>query len=66
MERFNDNACLVVIVFSLSPLLILSDFDDDGTLDANDLEKLINCLTGETDDTKLSEVEMRQLINNVS
>lgn len=47
-------------------ILIFSDFDDDGTLDCGDLEKLVNCLTGETDDTRLTPEEMRQLINNVS
>lgn len=45
---------------------IFSDFDDDGTLDCGDLEKLVNCLTGETDDTRLTPEEMRQLIINVS
>ena len=43
-----------------------SDFDDDGTLDENDLEKLVNCLTGETDETRLTPDEMKQLISNVS
>ncbi|CAB1440988.1 unnamed protein product [Pleuronectes platessa] len=41
------------------------DFDDDGTLDCGDLEKLVNCLTGETDDTRLTSEEMRQLISNI-
>lgn len=41
------------------------DFDDDGTLDHNDLEQLVNCLTGETDDTRLTPEEMRQLIGNI-
>lgn len=45
---------------------VCSDFDDDGTLDGGDLEKLVNCLTGETDDTRLTTEEMRQLISNVS
>lgn len=45
---------------------MFSDFDDDGTLDSGDLEKLVNCLTGETDDKRLTPEEMRQLINNVS
>lgn len=47
-------------------ILVFSDFDDDGTLDCGDLEKLVNCLTGETDETRLTTEEMRQLINNVS
>uniref|UniRef100_A0A8C3IJW3 Calcium and integrin binding 1 n=1 Tax=Chrysemys picta bellii TaxID=8478 RepID=A0A8C3IJW3_CHRPI len=41
------------------------DFDDDGTLDRKDLEKLVNCLTGEGDETRLSESEMDQLIQNI-
>ncbi|XP_055518568.1 calcium and integrin-binding protein 1-like [Leucoraja erinacea] len=41
------------------------DFDDDGTLDREDLKKLVNCLTGESADTQLSEAEMNQLINNI-
>ncbi|MEE6522735.1 hypothetical protein FKM82_021351, partial [Ascaphus truei] len=41
------------------------DFDDDGTLDRSDLEKLVNCLTGKAEDTKLSKTEMNQLIENV-
>lgn len=47
-------------------ILMFSDFDDDGTLDCGDLEKLVNSLTGETDDTRLTTEEMKQLINNVS
>lgn len=41
------------------------DFDDDGTLDCGDLKNLVNCLTGETNDTRLTEEEMRQLIKNI-
>ncbi|CAM4612753.1 unnamed protein product [Lepidochelys olivacea] len=41
------------------------DFDDDGILDRKDLEKLVNCLTGEGDETRLSESEMDQLIQNI-
>ncbi|XP_023669965.1 calcium and integrin-binding protein 1 isoform X2 [Paramormyrops kingsleyae] len=41
------------------------DFDDDGTLDRKDLERLVNCLTGDTDETRLTSDEMKQLINNV-
>lgn len=47
-------------------MLMLLDFDDDGTLDCGDLKNLVNCLTGETNDTRLTEEEMRQLIKNVS
>lgn len=42
------------------------DFDDDGTLDHGDLEKLVNCLTGESADTRLTPEEMNQLITNVN
>lgn len=41
------------------------DFDDDGTLDSDDLQQLVNCLTGDTDDTRLTPEEMRQLISNI-
>ncbi|NP_001279206.1 calcium and integrin-binding protein 1 [Callorhinchus milii] len=41
------------------------DFDDDGTLDRRDLETLVNCLTGDTPDTRLEESEMSQLIQNI-
>lgn len=47
-------------------IFVFSDFDDDGTLDFGDLEKLVNCLTGETEDTRLTPDEMKQLIHNVS
>lgn len=52
-------------VYVMLTSLLLSDFDDDGTLDCADLEKLVNCLTGETNDAKLSSTEMKQLISNV-
>ncbi|XP_015744478.1 calcium and integrin-binding protein 1 [Python bivittatus] len=41
------------------------DFDDDGTLDKKDLEKLVNSLTGEGEDSRLSALEMDQLIQNI-
>ncbi|XP_010619551.1 LOW QUALITY PROTEIN: calcium and integrin-binding protein 1, partial [Fukomys damarensis] len=41
------------------------DFDDDGTLDREDLRQLVNCLTGEGEDTRLSASEMKQLIDNI-
>ncbi|XP_004852847.1 calcium and integrin-binding protein 1 [Heterocephalus glaber] len=41
------------------------DFDDDGTLDREDLCRLVNCLTGEGEDTRLSASEMKQLIDNI-
>lgn len=55
----------------LEPVLVAShvcclDFDDDGTLDREDLSRLVNCLTGEGEDTRLSASEMKQLIDNVS
>lgn len=48
-----------------SLLFFPPDFDDDGTLDKVDLEKLVNCLTGEGEDCRLSPAEMEQLIENV-
>lgn len=42
------------------------DSDDDGTLDKKDLENLVNSLTGEGEDSRLSPSEMEQLIQNVS
>uniref|UniRef100_F7CUM5 Calcium and integrin-binding protein 1 n=1 Tax=Equus caballus TaxID=9796 RepID=F7CUM5_HORSE len=41
------------------------DFDDDGTLNRDDLSQLVNCLTGEGEDTRLSASEMKQLIDNI-
>nr|XP_015308884.1 PREDICTED: calcium and integrin-binding protein 1 isoform X2 [Macaca fascicularis] len=41
------------------------DFDDDGTLNREDLSRLVNCLTGEGEDTRLSASEMKQLIDNI-
>lgn len=41
------------------------DFDGDGVLNESDLEKLVNHLTGEEDNTKLSNNEMKQLIANI-
>ncbi|NXN71784.1 CIB1 protein, partial [Himantopus himantopus] len=41
------------------------DFDDDGTLDRKDLEKLVNCLTGQGEESRLSNAEMEQLIRNI-
>ncbi|KAH0505202.1 Calcium and integrin-binding protein 1 [Microtus ochrogaster] len=41
------------------------DFDDDGTLDREDLSRLVNCLTGEGEDTRLTASEMKQLIDNI-
>ncbi|NP_001088490.1 calcium and integrin binding 1 S homeolog [Xenopus laevis] len=41
------------------------DFDADGALNESDLEHLVNKLTGDKEDTKLSNSEMRQLIANI-
>ncbi|CAD7676105.1 unnamed protein product [Nyctereutes procyonoides] len=41
------------------------DFDDDGTLSREDLSQLVNCLTGQGEDTRLSASEMKQLIDNI-
>ncbi|XP_042685563.1 calcium and integrin-binding protein 1 isoform X2 [Centrocercus urophasianus] len=41
------------------------DFNDDGVLDRKDLEELVNCLTGQGEEARLSSTEMEQLICNV-
>uniref|UniRef100_A0A8C8BFL5 Calcium and integrin binding 1 n=1 Tax=Otus sunia TaxID=257818 RepID=A0A8C8BFL5_9STRI len=41
------------------------DFDGDGVLDRKDLEKLVNCLTGDGEESRLSTAEMEQLIQNI-
>ncbi|XP_044518431.1 calcium and integrin-binding protein 1 isoform X2 [Gracilinanus agilis] len=41
------------------------DFDDDGTLNKEDLKQLVNRLTGAEEDTQLSPSEMNQLIQNI-
>ncbi|XP_032926722.1 calcium and integrin-binding protein 1 [Catharus ustulatus] len=41
------------------------DFDGDGILDRNDLEQLVNCLTGQGEESGLSNEEMDQLIQNI-
>ncbi|NXN85890.1 CIB1 protein, partial [Bombycilla garrulus] len=41
------------------------DFDEDGTLSRRDLEQLVNCLTGQGEESRLNSAEMEQLIENV-
>ncbi|NWH41663.1 CIB1 protein, partial [Chloropsis hardwickii] len=41
------------------------DFDEDGILDEKDLEQLVNCLTGQGEESQLSSAEMEQLIQNI-
>uniref|UniRef100_A0A8D2PIZ1 Calcium and integrin binding 1 n=1 Tax=Zosterops lateralis melanops TaxID=1220523 RepID=A0A8D2PIZ1_ZOSLA len=41
------------------------DFDEDGTLGRKDLEQLVNCLTGQGEESRLSSEEMEQLIQNI-
>ncbi|XP_051979436.1 calcium and integrin-binding protein 1-like [Xyrauchen texanus] len=62
LSAFSDSASLEI---KSHYAFRIFDFDDDGTLNASDLEQLVNCLTGETDDTRLSAEEMRQLISNI-
>uniref|UniRef100_A0A4W5JB63 Calcium and integrin binding 1 (calmyrin) n=1 Tax=Hucho hucho TaxID=62062 RepID=A0A4W5JB63_9TELE len=62
LSAFSDSATLEI---KSHYAFRIFDFDDDGTLDGGDLEKLVNCLTGETDDTRLTTEEMRQLISNI-
>ncbi|XP_062847595.1 calcium and integrin-binding protein 1 [Trichomycterus rosablanca] len=62
LSAFSDSATLEI---KSHYAFRIFDFDDDGTLDATDLEKLVNCLTGDTADTRLTPEEMRQLISNI-
>ncbi|NWY49083.1 CIB1 protein, partial [Sylvia atricapilla] len=41
------------------------DFNEDGVLDRKDLEQLVNCLTGQGEESRLSGAEMEQLIQNI-
>lgn len=62
LSAFSDSATLEI---KSHYAFRIFDFDDDGTLDFGDLEKLVNCLTGETEDTRLTPDEMKQLIHNI-
>ncbi|KAA0724777.1 Calcium and integrin-binding protein 1 [Triplophysa tibetana] len=62
LSAFSDSATLEI---KSHYAFRIFDFDDDGTLDGEDLRKLVNCLTGETDDARLTSEEMRQLIGNI-
>ncbi|KAF4081291.1 hypothetical protein AMELA_G00159610 [Ameiurus melas] len=62
LSAFSDSATLEI---KSHYAFRIFDFDDDGTLDSGDLEKLVNCLTGESADTRLTPEEMIQLINNI-
>uniref|UniRef100_A0AAY5EG42 EF-hand domain-containing protein n=1 Tax=Electrophorus electricus TaxID=8005 RepID=A0AAY5EG42_ELEEL len=62
LSAFSDSATLEI---KSHYAFRIFDFDDDGTLDPGDLEMLVNCLTGDTEDTRLTPEEMRQLINNI-
>ncbi|XP_024137821.1 calcium and integrin-binding protein 1 [Oryzias melastigma] len=62
LSAFSDSATLEI---KSHYAFRIFDFDDDGTLGRHDLEKLVNCLTGGTDDTNLTPDEMRQLIDNI-
>lgn len=57
---------LILTTSFLASCVCFLDFDDDGTLNREDLSQLVNCLTGEGEDTRLSASEMKQLIDNVS
>ncbi|KAM6937721.1 calcium and integrin-binding protein 1 [Xenentodon cancila] len=62
LSAFSDSATLEI---KSHYAFRIFDFDDDGTLDCGDLEKLVNRLTGETEETRLSSEEMKQLISNI-
>ncbi|XP_063053565.1 calcium and integrin-binding protein 1-like [Engraulis encrasicolus] len=62
LSAFSDSATLEI---KSHYAFRIFDFDDDGTLDESDLRKLVNCLTGDTEDTRLTHEEMKQLISNI-
>ncbi|XP_015259551.1 PREDICTED: calcium and integrin-binding protein 1 [Cyprinodon variegatus] len=62
LSAFSDSATLEI---KSHYAFRIFDFDDDGTLDYDDLKKLVNCLTGESEDTRLNDDEMKQLITNI-
>lgn len=62
LSAFSDSATLEI---KSHYAFRIFDFDDDGTLGYGDLKELVNCLTGETDETRLTPEEMGQLINNI-
>ncbi|KAJ7311142.1 hypothetical protein JRQ81_006745 [Phrynocephalus forsythii] len=74
LSVFSDSATLEIKshyafrIFDRNPYgaaPVSGDFDDDGTLDKKDLEQLVNCLTGEAEDSRLTSMEMEQLIQNI-
>ncbi|XP_073424750.1 calcium and integrin-binding protein 1 isoform X1 [Dendrobates tinctorius] len=62
LSAFSDSATLEV---KSHYAFRIFDFDGDGALSETDLEMLVNHLTGEEQDSKLSKNEMRQLIANI-
>ncbi|NXS14575.1 CIB1 protein, partial [Neodrepanis coruscans] len=62
LSVFSDSATTVV---KSHYAFLLFDFNDDGALDRKDLEQLVNCLTGQGEESRLSSAEMEQLIQNI-
>ncbi|KFP73536.1 Calcium and integrin-binding protein 1, partial [Apaloderma vittatum] len=62
LSAFSDSATLDVKSYYAFRIF---DFDDDGILDRKDLEKLVNCLTGQDEESQLSSADMEQLIQNI-
>ncbi|XP_054692556.1 calcium and integrin-binding protein 1 [Grus americana] len=62
LSAFSDSATLDIKSFYAFRIF---DFNDDGILDRKDLEKLVNCLTGQGEESPLSDAEMEQLIRNI-
>ncbi|XP_032807665.1 calcium and integrin-binding protein 1 [Petromyzon marinus] len=60
LSAFSDSATPEVKAYYAFRIF---DFDDDGTLNSEDLKKLVTCLTG--DENALSEEDMNQLIQNI-
>uniref|UniRef100_A0A1A8L6Y0 Calcium and integrin binding 1 (Calmyrin) n=2 Tax=Nothobranchius TaxID=28779 RepID=A0A1A8L6Y0_9TELE len=62
LSAFSDSATLEI---KSHYAFRIFDFDNDGTLSCGDLEKLVDCLTYESEDSRLTTEEMRQLIANI-
>ncbi|XP_075620582.1 calcium and integrin-binding protein 1 [Balearica regulorum gibbericeps] len=62
LSAFSDSATLDV---KSHYAFRIFDFDEDGIVDSKDLEKLVNCLTGQGEESRLSNAEMEQLIQNI-
>ncbi|KAM3924337.1 calcium and integrin-binding protein 1 [Leptodactylus fuscus] len=62
LSAFSDSATLEVKSYYAFRIY---DFDEDGALSESDLRKLVNRLTGEENNSKLTDDEMNELIKNI-